>query len=405
MRILFLTFQGKVAGSTMSISYLVRGLVERGHTVYVGCRPDNLLHELLTSTGAKVLPMRFRGRFDMKTIRAIRDTVRSERIDLINAQSTYDRYCSILARWLFRLPVRLVHTRRQMPKSAGGPLQSWVYHRGTDRIVAVSDGVKKGLVQRGIPARHVTVIRNGTPVEKYRGLDLHEGERLRQRFGIGERTVVIGCVSRRKNQDQLLRALEYVDVRTKVLFLGIGQDLLLRRILSTIDNRHDVQFLGLVPPEKALNYYPLFSVFVLPSTMEGLSQALLEAMCLEVPVIATRAGGNPELIKHGYNGYLFDDGDVRRLGQLITQVVLHPAQAWRMTRHARKTVREQFSMDRVVDEYEELFSSQVGVKDADLSPQTPRVRPATTRLAPPIPVRITETLAANDSARPAPRAQ
>ncbi len=360
MRILFLTYQGKIAGSTLSISYLVGELSRRGHEVVVGCRANNLLFDLLRRSGATVYPIRFKGRFDHESMREIRSIVSRHRIQLINAQSTYDRYCSVLARWLYRLPVKLVHTRRQMPRSAGGPLQSLFYERGTDRIVAVSSGVKYALMRRGISGSHISVIHNGTPAAKYERLDRGRSAMLRQRFGIRDRDVVVGCVARRKNQDQLLRAMQFVEVPCTVVLVGVRADRQLLRLAESISLRHDVRFCGLVQPQDALSYYPLFSTYVLPSIMEGLSQALLEAMALRVPVIATRAGGNPDLIVDGRNGYLFDDGDVRTLAQRITHVVTRPATTWRMVENARRTALEQFSIERTADGYERLFSDLIG---------------------------------------------
>lgn len=360
MRILFLTYQGKIAGSTLSISYLVGELSRRGHEIVVGCRPNNLLSDLLRESGATVYPIRFKGRFDRQSMRDIRTIVERHRIQLINAQSTHDRYCSVLARWLYRLPVRLVHTRRQMPRSAGGYLQSRFYERGTDRIVAVSNGVKYALMRRGISGRHITVIHNGTPPAKYQHLDHNRSEALRGRFGIRNGDVVVGCIARRKNQDQLLRAMQFVDVPSKVLLVGVRADRQLLRLAESVSLRHDVRFCGLVQPRDALSYYPLFSAFVLPSIMEGLSQALLEAMALGVPVIATRAGGNPDLIVDGRNGYLFNDGDVRTLAERITQVVTRPAATVRMVANARRTALEQFTLERTADGYERLFAELVG---------------------------------------------
>src|SRR5690606_38503924 len=142
-------------------------------------------------------------------------------IQIINAQSSKDRYTSIFAKWLFGLKVKVVHTRRQKPESIGGFLQNWLYVKGTDKIVAVSNGVKKFLVAQKIPQNHIEVIYNGTPRQKYEAVDLKRSEELKKKYNILDGDFVIGCVSRKKSQDQLLRALHYVPFKTKVIFVGI----------------------------------------------------------------------------------------------------------------------------------------------------------------------------------------
>jgi len=342
----------------MSIVYLARGLAAKGHEISVGCPGDTLLSRLLTEGGVRVVPMPFRSKFDLRTMRLIRDTVRERHVHIVNAQASRDRYLSIFAVRLHRLPVRLIHTRRQMPSSSGGTLQSRFYQWGTDRIVAVSTAVKEGLVRLGIAPEHITVIHNGTPPEKYTRIDNEHVERLGKRYGIGAGESVVGCVARRskrKHQDQLLIALRDVPTPTTVLLVGATPCAHLRGLARSLEGRHRVIFGGVVPPSEALACYKLFTMLVLPSTMEGLSQSLLEAMALGVPVIATRAGGNPDVVRNGRNGWLFDDGDVGMLAEHIKTVQRGGSRITAMTQHARSTALERFHIEHTIIEYERFF--------------------------------------------------
>ncbi len=360
MRILLLTHEGHVAGSTMSTAYLARGLASRGHEVHVACRPGTLLESLLSGTAVRVHGLAFAGRFDRSTMRALRDIVKTHAIELVNPQGSYDRYCMAFAQIIYRLPVACVHTRRQMPLSAGGRLQAAFYTKMTRKMVAVSEGVKGALVKRHIPAGHIVVIHNGTPREKYDRVDAAVSTRLRERYEIRDGEFVVGCVSRRKKQEQLLQALALLEDPVRVLFVGIEADAQLRELTDRVAGKHVVTFCGTVDPAEALNCYPLFSVMVLPSTMEGLSQSLLEAMALGVPVVSTAAGGTPELIRDGENGLLFDDRDVPRLAACISQVRHDRPATARMVERARVSALEEFSIERTVERYEELFLSLCG---------------------------------------------
>ncbi|HNI45866.1 MAG TPA: glycosyltransferase, partial [Chitinophagales bacterium] len=131
MNILIITYQGDVAGSTYSISYLAKGLSERGHHICVACRRESLLYRLLTDTAVVLIPMTFRSKWDSLAMQKIRDIVIQHHIQIINAQSSKDRYLSIFAKWRYRLPVAIVHTRRQKPESMGGYLQRQFYVHNT----------------------------------------------------------------------------------------------------------------------------------------------------------------------------------------------------------------------------------------------------------------------------------
>lgn len=365
MNILFLTYQGDLAGSTTSIASLSQGLAARGHGIFVGCRQESLLAELLKDSVVHLIPMTFRGKFDPANIWQIKRIVQHDAIDIINAQSSYDRYTSILAKWLQRLKVKVVHTRRQIPRSAGGFLQNTFYVKGTDRIVAVSSGVKDALVKLGIPASHIVVIPNGISFDKYdRHFDDNLTETLKRQYHISVRDIVIGCIARKKKQEQLLQALQFVSIRTTVLFIGIEPDESYQKFLEPIRDRHRVIFCGTVDPSFVLDYYKLFTLHVLPSTIEGLSQTLLEAMAFRVPVIATRAGGNTDIIKDGENGFLFEDDNLRQLAQKITQIAtMSEAARNSMLESAWRTVIEEYSIQNTILAYEQFFKRLLREKD------------------------------------------
>jgi glycosyltransferase involved in cell wall biosynthesis len=358
MNILIVSQQAGTAGSTFSISYLAKGLSER-HSVWVACPPDTVLWQLLKEAAIQRVPINITGKLHRKSIRQIAQLVGQHDIEIVNAQSSRDRYVTILAKWYYRLPCKLVHTRRQLSKSMGILGQSLFYERGTDKIVAVSEGVKQSLVGIGIRPQHIRVIYNGTPIEKYAHIDRQRVAALRQQYQIADDDVVIGSVARLKEQDQILRALETLPFRVKVIFVGIRQQPEYEAFIRRFAIPHEVHFTGSIDNETTLHYYPLFRMNVLASTMEGLSQSLLEAMAMGVPVIATRLGGNPELIKHGTNGLLFDNNNIAQLRKCIERLASDDALHHQLSVHGKKTALADFSIDNTVQRHEALFQDLI----------------------------------------------
>ena len=322
-----------------------------------------MLYQLLRYSRAEAVAMTFKGRLDLDNMRQIRDIVLKQGIEVINAQSSLDRYTSGLSRWIFRLPVVLIHTRRQMPKSTGLFLQNWYYTASTSCIVAVSGGVKSALTSLGIPGDHIKVIKNGTPKSKYDLKDQTLTGQIREQLGLPAEAIVIGCISRRKNQEQLLEA--FADLKSEVwlVFVGIEEDDRLREVGLSPEQRSRLVYTGMVPREQVLYYHRLFTLEVLASTMEGLSQSLLEAMALGIPVIATNAAGNPDLISHGENGLLFEDGDIPELVGAIERMIRDEKLRQHLIIQGRKTALQEFEIERVIDRYEVLFEEEIEKRD------------------------------------------
>jgi glycosyltransferase involved in cell wall biosynthesis len=359
MNILFLTYQGYPGtGSTFSISYLAKGLVERGHNIYMGCPAESHLAEILKDSGVWVEPMVFRNKTDLKNVRHIVRFAREKKIDIINAQSGRDRYTSILAKKLFRIPSKIILTRRQTPKSIGGFLQNWFYVSGSEHIIVVSKQLKDIFVKMGIPEKHLHVIFNGMPVEVFELIEETIVKDLKSKHGIGSNDVVIGCVSRHKKQYQLLEALKHLPENIKVIFAGIEPGIL-DELVHEKGVKNEIIYAGIVDKKTVMNYYRLFDVMVLPSTTEGLPLSLVEAMGAGTPVIGTRAAGIIDVLDNQKNGLWFEDENIPELAEKIRQVLNDSELRNRLIENGKTAAFERFSIEWTVLNYEKFFQSLI----------------------------------------------
>ena len=279
-----------MAGATYSIAYLADGLAKRGHQVFLAGREGSLLFRLLQDSAVKLIGMPFRSKLDIRTVRMISNVIKEEAIEIVDVQASRDRYLTIFSKWLYSLNVKIVHTRRQQPLSVGGWIQNNFYLRGTDKIIVVSDELKNTFVEMGYPASHLAVIYNGTPPEQYQQIEEKRIEDLREQFGLQPQDTVVGCVSRMKEQPQLIEALQHLDHRIKVIFAGIPEGSL-DKYVERFGIKNPIIYAGTLSKIDTLHLYKLLDVNVLPSTMDGFGLVLVEAMALGVPVVATRFGG------------------------------------------------------------------------------------------------------------------
>lgn len=167
--------------------------------------------------------------------------------------------------------------------------------------------------------------------------------------------VIIGVVGRLdpiKDHPTLFKAFQVVRKKisdVELLVIGDGPEReKLEKIagkgITFLGNRRDV-------PELMKS----MDVFVLPSLNEGISNTILEAMATAVPVIATNVGGNPELVKDGISGRLFEVGDSEGLANIILDYCWNIDKRQSHGVNARKTVLKNFSIDKMVDQYTRVW--------------------------------------------------
>ncbi len=143
--------------------------------------------------------------------------------------------------------------------------------------------------------------------------------------------------------------------KARLLVIGRGElEVVLKEQVERLAIGANVHFLGMRPDVPRL--LSLLDVFVLPSLSEGLSLALLEAMASGKPVVATRVGGNPELIDHGKTGFLIQPEDEKDLAAHLLNLLSDPGMMQQFGRQASERVREHFSMGQMVDRYRDLYA-------------------------------------------------
>ncbi|MBD3242571.1 MAG: glycosyltransferase [Chitinivibrionales bacterium] len=365
MRILLTDLYGGPAGSTMSVSYLARGLAQRGHAVWVLCPPGSLLQGLLSADDVTVVPLEVSGKLDIASAKRVHRLVADNAIDIVDVQASKDRYMLSWAKLFHGLRIPVVHTRRQYPRSAGGWLHRTLYVWSTERIIVISDGLKRIFVDKHYPEKHLHVIHNGVPANRYRQWSPERVAYYRETLGLGPACRVIGCVSRMKEQQQILEAVALLrDPSLVLLFAGIPQGSLDRRARRLgLPNR--IVYAGFVDNDEILNIYRLLDVNILASTMDGFGLVLLEAMAMRCPVIGTAFGGITDVIQDNVNGLLFPDGDVAALADRIRRALTDEALRHRLIDNGRHTAHETFTIERTIDGHEALFRRLVHAPAAD----------------------------------------
>jgi glycosyltransferase involved in cell wall biosynthesis len=227
------------------------------------------------------------------------------------------------------------------------------------RVVAVSQAVGRDLVTRyRLPAERVVVIQNGIDPAGF--VPRRPPAAVRTELGLPPQSRLVALVGRltpQKGPDLLVAALPPLAAawpQLRCLFIGDGELAPeLRRQAASLGVGSHCVFLG--PRSDVADLVASVDVVVLPSRSEGLPFALLEAMVLARPVVATRVGGNPEVVEDGRSGLLVPPEDPGALTRAVRFLLEHPSEAEAIGRRGRERVLRDFSVGRSVGALQELY--------------------------------------------------
>jgi glycosyltransferase involved in cell wall biosynthesis len=150
------------------------------------------------------------------------------------------------------------------------------------------------------------------------------------------------------------------EMRARLRLIMIGEGPLRAESLAILD-AGGVADLAWLPGQRSdvPQIMRALQCFVLPSRAEGVSNTILEAMSSGVPVIATRVGGNPELVSHGVTGELVPAADPEAMAASLLRLAASPDLAFAMGRAGRIAAESRFSLQTMVSAYQHLYTTHL----------------------------------------------
>ena len=290
--------------------------------------------------------------------------IRRRRIHIVHA---YNFYGNVFATPPARLvaPVVIASIRDRAPYLTRMQKRVQRYAcQFADCVLVNAEAVREWLIGDGYDASKIAVIRNGVDLTRFD--DLPSPVTLRRELGLPDDTPIVGVVSRLtrlKGLEQFLEAAAIVrSCVPTVRFLVVGEtnpmDRQYLRELQEYAARcgvaEHVTFTGLRTDVPAM--LAGFTVSVMPSLNEALSNVVLESMAAGAPTVATRVGGTPEAVIDGVTGILVQPADSAALADAIVHLLNNPQLAAQLGRAARAHIADHFSVRRMVRATEDLYT-------------------------------------------------
>lgn len=300
-----------------------------------------------------------------QVVNFMREVFRVEHPDVLHANHLY--FCTTFAACLnakiFGIPlITTMHTGsiseldgiagyavRLYEKSIG----RWILRR-SNRIIAVSQAVKRYAEVMGADSRKLSVVPNAVDTLKFQPLSTEDKPEGVTHVGfIGRLISYTGAEYLLKAAPQILR-----DFRTVQFQVGGDGPILedLRHLAQQLGVGHAFRFLGTVP---SVNFMHSCDIIVRPSLADGMPLTILEAMACGLPTVASNVGGNPEILRDGETGYLIEPRNVRQLASRISRLIADPRLRLRMGSRARRFVERYFRWDKIAREVAAVYEDSL----------------------------------------------
>lgn len=356
IKVLHVLTDTNIGGAGRYLFNLLSSQDQDSFQIMVACPGGGELEKQLRSKGVDIFTLKGgESSTNLGHLEELRHIISREKIDIVHT------HASLAGRIAGKLSgCKVVMTRHGLSSGGKGPVKRLITRSVsrlfTDRIIAISRAVKIDLIDSGVPADMITTIYNGIDLSKFANV---KGT-LREELSLGPDVPIVGIVARlvpEKGYEYAINAFyQVLKVFPSARLIIIGEGPLkesLKEMCKRLGIKDHVVFMGY--RQDVENLEADFDVFVLPSISEGLGLALLEAMALGKPAVATETGGIPEIIKNKVNGLLVPPGNDKYLAEGIIEVLSDKKQAKNFGLAAQKTVFQKFSSTAMIEKTHKVY--------------------------------------------------
>lgn len=361
MNIIHVDTQNTWRGGQRQALELIKRLNKHGIHNILACKRSSEISKRAEESGIDVVHFAFLGEWDIVSAIKLRSYIKQKKIDIAHVHSSHAHGIAFLA--LYNLAhCKLVVSRRVDFHVKGILSRKLKYGPSVSKIITVSDAIKRVLIEDGIDPKKIITIRSGFVVEDITKNSTKKD--LRGKLNIKDTSVVVVTVAalapHKAHYVLVKAAYKVLQIHPDTVFILAGEGEMRPAIEKDIRNlgiEESVKLLGFV--EDIETVYNTADIFAMSSSEEGLGSSFFDAMYFNLPIVATSAGGIPEIVKDEFNGFIVPVDDYISFADRINYLIENAEERKNMGSRSSQILNENMidsTVDKTIKVYKEIVS-------------------------------------------------
>ena len=360
LRVAHLSTQTGWRGGEQQLVWLAQGLQKLGHACLVVCNREGELLRRAPALELRAVGVPIRGEIGFNSVRESAAALREFEPDVLHLHDAHAVLIGSLAGKLAGTPAILASRRVDFRIRS-----RWKYTWAIDKVIAISAAVRAVLVDCGLEPAHISVVPSGVDLARLDALPERAG--ARQKLGLAPDHLAVGMIAAltdHKGHRYLLDGWPKVverHPRARLYLAGRGElEAELKKQAGRLGIADGVRFMGFCEDVRGL--LAALDLFALSSHLEGLCTSLMDAMAAQLPVVATEAGGIPEVVDSGRTGVLVRPRDPAALAEAINGLLADPERRARFGRAGREKALTEFGYEKMVERTQTVYAQVLAGK-------------------------------------------
>ena len=357
IKVLHIDTEKSWRGGQQQAAYLFQSMHDSGYQTALVCQPGSAFKKFCTDKILPFLSIRMNGEINFVAGFRIAQFCRKRKFDILHLHSAHALSIGLWAKFFYN-ELKLIAVRRVDFHIKKNRFSHFKYkNKYLDKIVCISNGIKKVLLEDGITEDKLTTIHSGIDIHKFK--NVKPTKDFKNKLGIPQNHILIGTVASivgHKDYPNLLKAARIViDKMDNVTFCAVGDGPGKNKIVQMANKLElDKRFIITGFRRDVGNFLKSYDIFVLASKMEGLGTSILDAQAVGLPVVGCNTGGIPEAVQHKQNGLLVPPRNSEELAKALIELASDENKRQKLGKTAKRTVQE-FAIEKNIEKNLQLY--------------------------------------------------
>jgi glycosyltransferase involved in cell wall biosynthesis len=364
MNVLHLSSEKTWRGGEQQIAYLIEESLKSGVNCFVACRKNTPFEDYCKRQNLPYISLPFANEFDFYTAAQIKKYCRQHHIDLIHAHSAHSHAISVCADLMGNKPKIILSRRVDFPVKNNALSRFKYNYQGIRRIICVSEKIREVMMPSLKRPEICITVHSGIDLQRF--ANSKNTGKLHKEYNLPSELPIIGNVSAIAEQKDYFTFVNTAELLLKqglqAKFFIIGDGPMRTEIENFVKQKqlaNDIIFTGF--RKDIPEILPELNVFLITSQTEGLGTTILDAFACRVPVVATKGGGIPELVKESETGLLAEIYDTEQLAHKVTRLLTDLELGNLLTQNAYQFLqnfRKEKTAQRTIEIYRKVLTEK-----------------------------------------------